>query len=90
MSDAYQVTGELTLHTASRQLTAGLDAVKQGCTVFDLSAITQLDSTALAFILACQRMALKQKSTLYCTGIPVNLTNLATLYGVAPLIFPNL
>ncbi|MEQ1668532.1 MAG: STAS domain-containing protein, partial [Sulfuriferula sp.] len=69
-----------------KQLADGIDAINQGCVEFDLSNVTKLDSTALAFILVCQRTAASLNRQLHCTHLPENLKNLATLYGVAPYI----
>ncbi|MFA5172217.1 MAG: STAS domain-containing protein [Sulfuriferula sp.] len=86
MSLIHAVSGDLTLNTATKQLADGLDAIKQGCVEFDFAAVAKLDSTALAFILVCQRAASNSNYKLSCTHLPENLKNLAILYGVDPFL----
>ena len=72
----------LTLATATEALATGFVALSQNKTVFDFSSVKELDSAALAFILACQREATRRGKSLQCTNVPENLKNLAALYGV--------
>lgn len=54
--------------------------------VLDASALTQFDSSALAVMLACRREALAAGKTFAVQGLPVKLSQLAGLYGVAELV----
>lgn len=54
--------------------------------VLDASALTQFDSSALAVMLACRRDVLAAGKTFAVHGLPVKLSQLAGLYGVAELI----
>ena len=53
---------------------------------FDFAAVRQVDSSALALILACQREAGRAGGQLVCLNLPDNLHSLARLYGVDALI----
>lgn len=86
MTLVHSVSGDLTLNTVTKQLVDGLDALKRGCVEFDFAEVTKLDSTAIAFILVCQRRAITNNQKLLYCNLPENLVNLATLYGVAPFL----
>ncbi|MHB1676676.1 MAG: STAS domain-containing protein [Sulfuriferula sp.] len=78
----HAVAAVLTLETATELLSAGFSALAQGITIFDFSAVNELDSAAIAFILACRREATRLGVSFKCLNLPENLKNLATLYGV--------
>jgi phospholipid transport system transporter-binding protein len=59
-----------------------------GTICIDFSAITGVDSAAVALLLEWRRMALKRGKTLQFSHLPANLLALAELYGVADLIQP--
>lgn len=82
MSNIYPVPGEVTIATATAQLAAAVAALEKGNDIFDFSALRELDSTALALILACRREAERMGKQLHCINLPENLKNLAALYGV--------
>lgn len=54
--------------------------------VFDLSGVTEVDSSALAVMFAWIREARKQGATLRFTNMPANLLNLAVVYDVAEFL----
>lgn len=54
----------------------------------DFSAITGVDSSAVALLLEWRRLAAKLGKTLIFENLPANLLALAELYGVADLIQP--
>jgi phospholipid transport system transporter-binding protein len=64
----------------------GLQALAQGETVFDLSQVQDVDSSALAVILAWKRAAQQAGTALTLQGQDGNLGSLAELYGVEALI----
>jgi phospholipid transport system transporter-binding protein len=64
----------------------GLQALAQGETVFDLSQVHDVDSSALAVILAWKRAAQQCGTALIVQGQDGNLGALAELYGVEALI----
>ena len=54
--------------------------------VLDASALREMDTAALALLLACQRQAAGQGRRLQLTGAPPKLKQLAQLYGVDALL----
>ncbi len=70
------------------QLTPQLAESAQGAEapVLDASALQQLDTSALAVLLACQRQAAALGRPLRVVGAPAKLTQLAQLYGVESLL----
>ena len=81
----YQVPAEISLRTATAVLKAGLGALEQNQTDFDLSGVTLADSAAVATLLDWQRTAGKQSKTLQLHAVPANLLSLMRLYGVDKL-----
>ena len=55
----------------------------------DFSAVTGVDSAAVALLLEWRRIALARGKTLLFENLPPNLLALAKLYGVAELIAPE-
>ena len=55
----------------------------------DFSAVTGVDSAAVALLLEWRRMALARGKTLEFENLPATLLALAKLYGVAELIAPE-
>ena len=72
----------LTVENATAALERGLAAIKDGQTVFDFSCIQTADSSAVAVLLAWQRAARKNGTTLAFTNMPASLKGLTSLYGV--------
>ena len=72
----------LTVENATAALERGLAAIKDGQTVFDLGCIQSADSSAVAVLLAWQRAARKNGTTLAYTNMPASLKGLTSLYGV--------
>jgi phospholipid transport system transporter-binding protein len=54
----------------------------------DASALASLDSSAIALLLECRRIAAAQRKTLPIDAMPAKLGDLARLYGVAELLVP--
>lgn len=50
--------------------------------MLDLSGVAQVDSSVLALIMACQRVAAQHQRKLLISGLSDNITTLADLYGV--------
>lgn len=76
----------LTNRNAAAVLRDGLSRVQQGDVAVDCSALTQLDSSAVAVLLAWQRAAAQRGQSLAIAGASPQLQSLATLYGVAGLL----
>jgi phospholipid transport system transporter-binding protein len=71
---------------AAALLQRGLDAIGGGDLAFDLAAVSECNSAAVAMVLAWQRAAQEAGVELKLTGVPENLASLALLYGVDGLI----
>jgi phospholipid transport system transporter-binding protein len=82
----FVLSGAVTVTTVPGLLNACLPAIQQGAKIIDFAGATELDSAALALILACQREAARLNATLRCVNLPANLISLATLYGVSEFI----
>ena len=54
----------------------------------DFSAITEVDSSAVALLLEWRREAARRGKTLQFVNLPANLLSLADLYGVTGLLQP--
>ena len=55
----------------------------------DASALQSFDSSALATLLALQRLAMEKGSRLELRAAPVRLVELARLYGMQDLLLPQ-
>jgi phospholipid transport system transporter-binding protein len=71
-----------THETAVRELAAGLAAIDAGQTEFTFKQTGNIDSSAVACMLAWKRHAASRKAALHFQDIPVNLTRMIQLYGV--------
>jgi len=63
-------------------LEAGLAAIAAGQTEMDLSGLVQVDSAAVATLLAWQRAAHARGMRMRFTHLPATLQSLVHLYGV--------
>ena len=80
---------ELT-HDPAAAFARRLDAAlmqQSGPIVADVSALQQFDSSAIALLLECRRLALQAGRGFSVAGSPLKLQQLAQLYGVDDL-FP--
>lgn len=74
-----------------QQATAALRGIEAalaqgGELTLDASALTELDSSAVALLLQAQRLAQQRAVPLNVTGLPPKLRALAGLYGVESLL----
>ncbi len=76
----------LTNQNAAAVLRDGLSRVAQGDVQVDCSALAQLDSAAVAVLLAWHRAAAGRGQALTIRGVPPQLAQLASLYGVDGLL----
>ena len=72
----------LTVENATATLERGLDAIKEGQTVFDFGTIKSTDSAAVAVLLAWKRAARKAGAEISFINMPPSLVKLTSLYGV--------
>jgi phospholipid transport system transporter-binding protein len=80
------VSGSLTLANVAATLGEGLAAIGAGARSVDLGEVGELDSSALALLLAWLREARRRGGALAFTNLPQGLTTIARLYGVAELL----
>jgi phospholipid transport system transporter-binding protein len=80
------VSGALTLASVAADLHQGKAAIAEGARSIDLAEVGELDSSALALLLAWLREAKRQGKQLTFTNLPQGLTTIASLYGVAELL----
>ena len=80
------VSGAVTLANAARLLEEGRQHLAEGARTVDLGEVTELDSSALALILAWLRDARAAKRELAFANLPPSLQTLARLYGVEELV----
>ena len=80
------VSGSLTLASVTAALGEGNAAIAQGVRTVDLSEVGELDSSALALLLAWLREAKRLNRELTFANLPQGLTTIARLYGVAELL----
>jgi phospholipid transport system transporter-binding protein len=84
--DRMVVGGALTLATVAAALPEGNAAIVAGARTVDLGEVAELDSSALALLLAWLRQAKQRKHGLSFVNLPQGLTTIARLYGVADLL----
>jgi phospholipid transport system transporter-binding protein len=80
------VSGALTLANVAAALSEGNAAIGEGACTVDLAEVGELDSSALALLLAWLREAKRQNRSLVFANLPQGLTTIARLYGVAELL----
>ena len=80
------VSGPLTLTSVTAALREGSAAIEQGARNVDLAEVGEVDSSALALLLAWLREATRRQHDLSFTNLPQGLTSIARLYGVADLL----
>jgi phospholipid transport system transporter-binding protein len=76
----------ITNANAGELLQAGSAAIARGDLDFDLSAVTEVDSAAVALLLEWQRQAIARGDRLQLAGVPADIASLARLYGVDSLL----
>jgi phospholipid transport system transporter-binding protein len=84
--DRIVVSGALTLSSVASALGEGVAAIAQGARTVDLGEVGELDSSALALLLAWLREAKRRDASLSFTRLPEGLTTIARLYGIAELL----
>jgi phospholipid transport system transporter-binding protein len=84
--DRMMVSGPLTLAHVAAALSQGNAAIGEGARSVDLAEVGELDSSALALLLAWLREAKRLGKELALTNLPQGLTTIARLYGVAELL----
>jgi len=73
---------DMSLTNAAPLAALGIEAIQNGDSSFDLSAVRTCDSSALVVLLAWQRTALSAGRSIEVTGVPDDMLSLAKVYGV--------
>lgn len=84
--DRVEVSGPMTLDGATRLLAEGTAALSTPATVFDLGAVTTVDSSCLAVVFGWVRAGKGRSSVVRVANAPRDLISLAEVYGVAELL----
>lgn len=80
------VAGAATLATVARLLEEGRAQIAAGVSTVDLGEVSELDSSALAMLLAWLREARARGRELAFVRLPEGLAAIARLYGVSDLL----
>lgn len=81
-----KLSGDLTYREARQVLARVVEQLAVPETVLDLAEVNEVDSSAIALVLALLRRAEEHSIVLRCENVPVNLRSLAALYGVETLV----
>jgi phospholipid transport system transporter-binding protein len=84
VGDCAEVSGPMTQSNAAALLAKGEAAIAANTAVFDLAAVTEMDSSGLAVVFGWTRAAKAAGKAL--RHLPQNLLSLAAVYGVADLL----
>jgi phospholipid transport system transporter-binding protein len=76
----------ITNANAGDLLAEGAAAIARGELAFDLSAVAEVDSAAVALLLEWQRQAVARGGRLVLSAVPADIDSLARLYGVDSLL----
>jgi phospholipid transport system transporter-binding protein len=84
--DRVLIAGPLTLGNVAAVLAEGRALLAEGVGTVDLAEVTELDSSALALLLAWLREAKAGGRALAFANLPASLQTIARLYGVEDLL----
>ena len=84
--DALLLEGAVTLDTVPGLVDVVAEHLRQGVSVVDFNAVTEVDSAAVALALEWLRQAGRAGKGLRLANLPASMQNLAKLYGVSELL----
>ena len=84
--DSLLLEGAITLDTVPGLVDAVAEHLRQGVSVVDFNAVTEVDSAAVALALEWLRQAGRAGKGLRLANLPASMQNLAKLYGVSELL----
>lgn len=79
------LSGDINSETVGDLLDSAVAAVREGAERVDFSAVSDLDSAAVALALECVRTAQAEGRTLHFEHLPETFINLARLYNLSEL-----
>ena len=82
---AFVIEGPMTLKTAGALKPRLLEQIRAGVTRIELSSVTDVDSVAIALLLAAKREASRLQQPLEILAMPSSLTELIRVYGLSEL-----
>ena len=80
------LSGPLTLANVAQVLEEGRRHLADGAAIVDLAEVSELDSSALALLLAWMREAKAAGRAIAFANLPESLQTIARLYGVQDLL----
>lgn len=84
--NSYRVQGPVTMANVTSLLEESAKLFDHEALVVDLSAVAEVDSSAVSLMLQWMREAKQRNQSLAFTNLPNNLKSLATLYGVLDIV----
>ncbi|RTL54998.1 MAG: STAS domain-containing protein [Rhodocyclaceae bacterium] len=84
--DQALVDGAMNLNTAAELLSGGNAAIGRAARVFDMSAVTEVDSSGLAVVFAWVRTAKRNGLSIRLANPPQGLLSMADVYGVSGML----
>ena len=81
-----QLSGQINLHSVNRLYEIFKHEWGTGIDVLDCREISDADSSAISFLLACKHFAKEHDRKLRVTGMGDQIITLARLYGVSALL----
>ncbi|OMG56721.1 hypothetical protein BJN45_03685 [Azonexus hydrophilus] len=85
-ADRLNVSGAMVMDNARVLLGEGCAQMTKGDVVFDLSAVAEADSSAVAVMLGWLRHAVRIGAKVSFSGVPAGVLSLAELYGITALL----
>jgi len=86
LGDRVEVSGTMTLPDATELFEAGNAILTRPDVVFDLKAVSHIDSSGLAVLFGWERTALRSGNKIRIANPPKTLISLADMYGVSDLL----
>jgi len=81
-----EIDGAMTLPGATALLTQGIALISRSTDTFDLAAVAEVDSSALAVLFGWVREAKRQGKSIKVSNPTKDLLSLAEVYGVSDLL----
>ena len=81
-----KVSGPVLMANAAEVKAAGEAALSTGVALVDLAEVTEVDSSAVAILLAWTRLARDRGQPFAIAAVPPAVRSLAALYGVADML----